>query len=97
MQHEVRLIHTSQRVDHLLVVAGAECGNNKPLRFTACEQCRPVCTWQDACLGNDWTDSVQCAAIDTLAVFHNVATKNCGLKTLKRWAKVFVCLLVFSQ
>ncbi len=97
MQHEVRLIHASQRVDHLLVVASTECRYNKTLGLAACEQCGTVCPWQDTCLGNDWADGVESTAVDTLAVFHNVAAQNRRFKLLKRWAQVCVGLLLFSQ
>ena len=38
VEHEAVAILSLQRIDDLLVAAGAQCGDNKRLRFTAGEQ-----------------------------------------------------------
>ena len=73
MQQEVRFIHSVQSVDHLLIIAGAQCGYNQTLCFASGEQGRTVGSGQQASLTTDRSHCVQSPAINSLAVFHNIA------------------------
>ena len=53
--------------------------------------------WQETCLANDVTNFVSLATVDTLAVFHNVAAQNAGLKLLESGTEVLVFELLFCE
>ena len=65
VQHEVRLHGAFQKIDELLVFAGAEGGNDQALGFTTGEECGTVRTRQNADFGRDRTDSRQVTSVDT--------------------------------
>ena len=67
MQHEVLAVIALERVDDLLVLAGAERGNHHGLGFAACEQGRTMGARQDADFRDDRTHRLAVAAVDALA------------------------------
>ena len=92
VQQEVGFEVAVQRVDELLVVSGAQSGHNQTLCFTACEQGRAVCTWQQTGLANDSADFIRRTTIDALARFHNVAAQDASFKPFIAETKVRICI-----
>ena len=86
VQHEVRAAFTNERVDDLLVLAGAERGDNHGLRFTAGEQRRAVGPRQEPGLGNDLADGLGVAAVDARSGLQDRATDNVGFLALDQAA-----------
>ena len=74
VQQEVRARGAVQRVDHLLVVAGAERGHHQRLGLAAGEERRAVGARQHADLGDDRADGDEVAAVDAAAVVEDVAS-----------------------
>ena len=72
VQHEVLAVLAFQRVDDLLVLAGAEGGHHQRLGFAAGEQRGAMGAWQYADLNFDRTHGLGVAAIDALAGVENV-------------------------
>ena len=66
MQQERFLVGSVQRVDPLLVLAGAERGDHDRLRLAAGEQRRAVRARQHADFGHDRADRDEIAAVDAL-------------------------------
>src|SRR5882757_3243985 len=71
VQQEGFLVGAGQRVDVLLVFAGAERGNDQRLSLAAGKQRRAVRARQDTDLGDDGTDRLQVASIDALLGIEN--------------------------
>ncbi len=86
-----------QRVDDLLVVAGAERGDDQRLGLAAGEQRRAVGARQDADFGHDRADGAGVAAVDAAAVRHDVAAHDRAFQLLQRRAEVRVGQLFFAQ
>ena len=74
----------SQRVDELLVLAGAERGDDQRLRLAAGEQRRAVRARQDVDLGDDGTHGLEVAAVDAAAGLEDVAAHDVALESLER-------------
>ncbi len=66
VQHERFLVRALQRVDPLLVLAGAERGDDNGLGLAAGEQRRTVGARQEAGLGDDRAHGDEIAAVDAL-------------------------------
>ena len=66
VQQEGLLVGALQRVDPLLVLAGAERGDHQRLGLAAGEQRRAVGARQDADFADDRADGPQVAAVDAL-------------------------------
>jgi hypothetical protein len=84
VQHEGLLVGALERVDELLVLAGAERGDHQRLGLAAGEQRRAVGARQDADLGDDRADRLQVAAVDALARVEDVAADDVASSFLKR-------------
>ncbi len=97
VQQEVRFVGTGQRVDHLFVVAGAQCGHNQTLGFATCEQRRPMGTGQQAGFGHDVAHFVGLATIDPLAVLDHVTAQNAGFQLFQCGPKVCIGQLILGQ
>src|SRR5580698_3371157 len=83
VQQERLFIRSRQRVDVLLVLAGAERGHDHRLGLAAGEQRRAVGTWQDAGFGDDVADGLDVAAVDALAGVENVPADDLGFELLE--------------
>ena len=83
VQQERFLVRARQRVDILLVLAGAERGDDQRLRLAAGEQRRAVCARQHAGLGDDVADGLQVAPVDALAGVEDVPANDLGLQLLE--------------
>ncbi len=83
VQQERLLVGPVQRVDELLVLAGAERGDHQRLRLAAGEQRRSVGARQYADLGDDLADGLQVAAVDALAGVENVPAHDLGFEFLE--------------
>ena len=83
MQQEALLVGAFQRVDELLVLAGAERGDHEGLGLAAGEQRRAVGARQDADLGDDRADRLQVAAVDARAGVEDVPAHDLGLRLLE--------------
>ena len=86
MEQEGLLVGPLQRVDELLVVAGAERGDRQRLGLAAGEQRRAVGARQDADLGDDRADGLQVAAVDADAAVEDVAADDVLLELLEHLA-----------
>ena len=83
VQHEAFLVRALQRVDVLLVLAGAERGDDQRLRLAAGEQRRAVGARQDADFGDDRAHGLDVAAVDALAGVENVPAHDLGFELLE--------------
>ena len=83
MQEERLLVGPVQRVDPLLVLAGAERGHHQRLRLAAGEQRRAVRARQDADLGDDGTHRLGVAAVDATAGVEDVPANDLGFDLLE--------------
>ena len=83
MQQEGFLVGALQRVDPLLVLAGAERRDHERLGFAAGEQRRTVGARQDADFAHDRTHGLEVAAVDALAGVENVPANDLGFEFLE--------------
>ena len=83
VQQERFLVGTVQRVDPLLVLAGAERGDDDRLRLAAGEQRRAVGARQEAGLNDDRAHGDEVAAIDALAGVEDVPAHDLGFEILE--------------
>ena len=97
VQQEVRARGAVQRVDHLLVVAGAERGHHQCLGLAAGEERRAVGARQHADLGDDRADRRQVAAVDAAAVVEDVPAHDVGFELLDHRVERRVGLLLLAQ
>ena len=84
VQHEALFAGALERVDELLVLAGAERGDDDRLRLTAREQRRAVRTRQHVHFRDDGAHGLQVAAIDAAAGLDDVAAHDVALQRLDR-------------
>ena len=83
MQHEVLAVLAFQRVDDLLVLAGAEGGDAERLRLAAGEQGGAVRAGQQPDLGDDRPDGFGVAAVDTQSGAEDGAAHHVGFQILE--------------
>ncbi len=83
MQQERFFVGALQRVDELLVLAGAERGDDQRLGFTAGEERRAVCARQHADFRDDLPHGGEVAAVDALAGVENVPAHDLGFQLLE--------------
>ena len=83
MQKKCFLVGAVERVDPLLVLAGAQRGHDQRLRLAAGEQSRAVSTRQHADLGHDRTYRLHVAAIDAAAAIEDVPAHDLGFALLE--------------
>ena len=83
VQQERLFVRSRQRVDVLLVLAGAERGHDHRLGFTAGEQRRAVGARQHADFGDDVAHGLDVAAVDALAGVENVPADDLGFQFLE--------------
>jgi hypothetical protein len=88
------LVGAFQRVDDLLVLAGAERGDDDGLGFTAGEQGRTVGTRQDADFEDDRTHGREIAAVDAALGLEDVAADDFGFQLLEDRADLRTVLRV---
>ena len=84
MQHEVLSIVAVERVDDLLVLAGAQRDDDQRLGLATGEQGGTVAARQDADLAVDRPHRARVAAVDALARLENVAADDVLLDRLER-------------
>ena len=84
MEQEPLLVGAVERIDILLVLAGAERGDDQRLRFAAGEQRRAVGARQHADLREDRAHGRQIAAVDAALVVENVPAHDLGLGVVER-------------
>ena len=84
MQHEVLAVLALQRVDHLLVLPGAERRHAQSLRLAAGEQRAAMGARQDADLGDDRTHRLGVAPVDAHAGVENRVADDVGLEVLEQ-------------
>ncbi len=83
VQQELLFVGARQRVDVLLVFAGAQRGHHHGLGFTAGEQRRAVGARQHADFGDDLAHGLGIAAVDALAGVENVPANDLGFQFLE--------------
>ena len=83
MQQERLFVRSRQRVDVLLVLAGAERGHDHRLGFAAGEQRRAVGARQHADFGDDVAHGLGVAAVDALAGVEDVPANDLGFEFLE--------------
>ena len=84
VEQEALLVGAVERVDVLLVLAGAERRHHQRLRLAAGEQGRAVGARQHADLRQDRPDGRQVAAVDAAAVVEDVPAHDLGLGVVER-------------
>ena len=83
VEQEALLVGALQRVDELLILAGAQRRHHQRLRFAAGEQRRAVGARQHADLGQDRAHRRQVAAVDAAAMIENVPADDLGLRAVE--------------
>ena len=83
VQHEGALVVALERVDVLLVLAGAERGDDQRLGLAAGEQGRAVGAGQHADLGHDRADGLGVAAVDAEAGVEDAVAHHVLLEMLE--------------
>ena len=78
VQHEALAVLAFQRVDDLLILAGAQRGHAEGLGFAAGEQRGAMGARQDADLGHDRADGAGVAAVDPDARVENGVADDVG-------------------
>ena len=86
VEQERLLVGPFQRVDELLVLAGAERRDHQGLGLAAREQRRAVGARQDADLGHDRAHGLQVASVDAAAGIENVPAYDLGFELLEHAA-----------
>ena len=84
MQQEVGFEVAVQRVDELLIIAGAQRGHDQALRLATGKQGGPMRPRQQANFGFDGTHGVEGAPVDPLAVLDDIAAQNRRFQLLQR-------------
>ena len=84
MEQEALLVGALERVDVLLVLAGAERRDDQRLRLAAGEQRRAVGARQHADLRQDRAHGRQIAPVDAAAVVEDVPAHDLGLRAVER-------------
>ena len=87
MQHEVLAVLALERVDDLLVLAGAERRDDQRLCLAAREQHRAVRPWQDADLAVDRPHRSRVASVDPSPVAQNGAAHDLLLDILEQFQR----------
>ena len=72
VKHEAIAVLTGERVNHLLVLLGAERGNHQRLRFAARKERRAVRAWQHAGADRDRTHGACVATVDAWLAAQNL-------------------------
>ena len=85
VEQEPLLVGALERVDVLLVLAGAERRHHQRLRLAAGEQGRAVGAGQHADLGEDRPHRRQVAAVDAALVVEDVPAHHLGLGVVQRF------------
>ena len=96
VQQERFLVGALQRVDPLLVLAGAERGDDQRLRLAAGEQRRAVRARQHAGLGHDRAHGLEVAAVDALAGVEDVPAHDLGFEFLEHAGDALLVVGGFS-
>src|SRR6185436_10527386 len=86
VQQECLLVGALQRIDELLVLAGAERRDHQSLRLAACEQRRTVGARQHADLAHDRPHGLHVAAVDAFAGVEDVPAYDLALEFLEHAA-----------
>ena len=88
MEHELLIVLAVERIDQLLVVAGAQGGHDQGLGLAAGEQRRAVGAAEDAHFRDDLTHLIDLAAVDANAGVQDVATHDVGFQFLEYRAQL---------
>ncbi len=83
MEQEALLIGSVEGIDILLVLAGAERGDDHRLRFAPREQSRAMGAGQHADLGQDRAHRGQIAPVDAALMIENVPAHDLGLSVVE--------------
>ena len=97
MQHEVLAIVAIERIDDLLVLAGAQGGGNQRLGLATGEQGGAVGARQDADLALDLPHVAGAAAIDALAGLKDAAADDTAFQLLEHGRCERQCGLVLAE
>ena len=90
VQEEVGAVIAVQRVDDLLIFAGAKGSDDEALGFTPGEQCRAMRPRQDAGFADDRADGLGVATVDPGAFLDHVTAQNRRFQLLDRRVEVRV-------
>ncbi len=85
VEQEALLVGAVERVDVLLVLAGAERRDHERLRLAAGEERRAVRARQHADLRQDRADGRHVASVDAAAVVEDVPAHHLGLRVVERF------------
>ena len=97
VQQEVGAVAAVQRVDELLVIAGAQRGDHEALGLAAGEQRRAVGAGQDADLGDDGPNGREVAPVDPAAVVEDVPANDFRLELLDAGVEVRIGELFLAE
>ena len=87
VQHEVLLVGAFQRIDELLVFAGAQRGDDKRLGLAAREQRAAMGARKHADFRDDRTHGLEIAAVDAQAGFDHGAAHHAAFQFLEQFAE----------
>ena len=97
MQQEIRAEVSVQRIDDLLVIAGAERGDHQRLGFAPGKQRRAMRARQQADGAVNRADGCQIPPVDALAAIDDLAAQDLALELLEGRAEVGILLLLFGE
>ena len=97
VQQEVRPGVAVQRVDDLLIFAGAKGGDNQTLGFATGEQGRTMGARQDSGFAHDRADGLGVTAVDTRARIHHIPAQDRAFQLFDRRSKVDVLQIFVRQ
>ena len=73
---EVRLVCAFQRVDHLFIVTGTKCCDDKTCVSPRVNNAEPWVLGRDASFTDNVADFVQCTTVNAAAILNDIATQN---------------------
>ena len=84
VQHEIFAVFTGQRINHLFILAGAECGDAQRLGFTTREQRRAMRARQHAHFRHDGAHGARITPVNALAGIKDVVADHIRFQFLEQ-------------
>ena len=84
VQHEIFAVFANQRINHLLILTGAEGRHAQRLGFTAREQCRAMRARQHAHFGHDGAHRARVTPVNALAGIKDIVADHIRFQFLEQ-------------